>query len=177
MRLRPSGECRPRARDQHRLHRARSERKCALSKPEFVLPGRGDAKTAAIAGLLLLVGAMIAAGFRAPRSGASGYVALMIALTLYQAPRADRDRRGGCLHRRFTCFPPYMSRFEVVAGRMLAVTAVFLLVANLPVTAPRWRRVRSDALPLPRYFSWREGAYWVTFMFLFRKGRQPAARW
>lgn len=144
-----------------------------LSKPEFVLPGRGDAKTAAIAGLLLLVGAMIAAGFRAAQIGASGYVALMIALTLYQA--LVQTATGVVA----VCIAAYllsyrMSRFEVVAGRMLAVTAVFLLVANLPVTA-KMEAGFVKTLAGAAVFLLAGGAYWVTFMFLFRKGRQPAA--
>lgn len=101
----------------------------APAVPEFVKPGFGEPKHWAIAGGVLLVAAMIAAGVTSQGAGA-GQVALRIVLTVYDSLLST----GTGVVAVFIAARLLEERFgnvELAAGRMFAAVNAFLFIFNL----------------------------------------------
>jgi hypothetical protein len=112
------------------------------TRPTFVRPGFGEPKHWAIAGAVLLVGAMIAAGVNAPAGGGGLQIAYRVALALYET----------MIHTGTGVFALYLAsklvdnRFgevELAASRMFAaVSAVaFLLHLKLSFFGGRFQQI------------------------------------
>jgi hypothetical protein len=100
--------------------------------PEFVKPGPLGAKHWAIAGTVLLVAAMIAAGVNAPYGVGAGQIALRVLLTLYDTLLST----GTGVVAIFIAARLLEERFgnvELAAGRMYTAVAAYMLIYNLQV--------------------------------------------
>ncbi len=119
--------------------------------PPFIKPGMGDAKTIALVGLGLTIGAVIAAAVEATNGRFSAavlalYFVVIHALTGFGALAAAAHLNDEPL-----------GRMELGAARMLTAVAMFVLLMNLHVT--------SYALISPIFAA---VGYWITLTILFR---------
>lgn len=102
------------------------------ARPEFVQPGLGEPRHWAIAGGVLLLGAMIASGVNAPYGVGATQVALRVLLTLYNTLVSA----GTGVVALFIAARLLEQRFgsiELAAGRMFAAVGAFMLITNLEV--------------------------------------------
>jgi len=135
----------------------------------FVTPGRGSPRALAIAGGVLSVAAMIAAGMGVPPSGSTWLVIASVLLVLYEvvlhtgtglvavavAARISEEPFGG------------EEAVQLAAARVFVAMAVFELVLHLVGMTP-YRLVSILAWPLAG------AAYWLVVWLLFNKTKTVA---
>lgn len=131
---------------------------------EFSTPGRGSAKTVAIIGAVIALGAMIAAGVNSPPHFVP--VSSRVILTLYET----------LLHTGTGVFAVFLAarlsemrlgNVELAAARMLTAFATFQLFTHLGLDGP-------PLLVRTTLFLLGATAYWGLVMLLFKKSRVEA---
>lgn len=138
------------------------------AKTDFVVPGKLTPKTLAIAGAVLTVGAMVAAGIYAPGPG-FGVITAWILLTVYAiAVNTATGVAAVAVAARLNSQP--FGRLDVALARMFAAFALFEAV-----TRTRPMLLGSSLLTVSVPFVIGAALYFGTIMILFKKDRRTTS--
>lgn len=143
----------------------------SVTKPDFVPPARGGLRSMLWIGGVLTIGAAALGGYNAYALGGTTLLLAKVLLIAYSAVVGTATGVIAILVASMLYRQRY-SRTELVAARMLVITAAFLLISNVEIGGlPAWIKWLVPAV----IFGTAAVVYWLLVMVLFKKDRQPAA--